>query len=141
MRGWLALPPALAILATAGVAAPPTPVYTEAQAVTGATLYAVRCAMCHGRDLEGTYETPALTGRFIANWSGAPLADLADYLVRAMPQFAPGTLTPEDKVALLAFLLKANALPAGPTPLPPGDEALQRIIFEPPPPLASRTEK
>ena len=107
-------------------------VYTEAQAEAGAQLYATRCAMCHGRMLEGTFETPGLQGKFIANWGKAPLRDLYDYLGRAMPQYAPGSLTPEEDARLVAFLLKANALPAGREELPANGVVLQGIRLEPP---------
>jgi hypothetical protein len=47
-----------------------------------------------------------------------------------MPQFAPGTLMPEDNARLMAFLLKANGMPAGPTPLPADSVTLHAIILE-----------
>ena len=112
-------------------------VYTAAQAETGAQLYAARCAMCHGKMLEGTYETPALQSRFIANWSKAPLGNLYDYLARAMPQFAPGTMTPDETAKITAYLLKANALPAGSQPLPADSAALRQIMLEPLPATVS----
>lgn len=128
---------ALLLIAAAAVSAAAAPlstrkgVYTEAQAEAGGQLYAERCAMCHGAMLEGTFETPALQGKFIANWSRAPLSDLYDYLGRAMPQFAPGSLTADENARLVAFLLKANALPAGNDPLPASSAALQAIRLEP----------
>jgi len=106
-------------------------VYTSDQAEAGAQLYAARCAMCHGKMLEGSYDIPGLQDRFIANWSKAPLSNLYDYLGRAMPQFAPGSLKPEENAKLVAYLLKANALPAGSQPLPANSAALQRIMLEP----------
>lgn len=108
-------------------------VYSDAQAQAGAQLYAVRCASCHGKMLEGTYETPALQTRFIANWSKAPLSDLYDYVGRAMPQFAPGSLKPEETAAIVAYLLKSNTMPAGALPLPADSAALKRIMLEPVP--------
>lgn len=112
-------------------------VYTESQAEAGAQLYAARCAQCHGAMLEGTFETPALQGRFIANWSKAPLGDMYDYIARAMPQFAPGSLNPDETARIVAYLLKANALPAGARSLPADSAALKRIMLEPAPPSVS----
>ncbi len=109
-------------------------VYSESQAEGGAQLYAQRCAMCHGRSLEGTYETPGLTGKFLANWGKRPLGDLYDYVDRAMPQFAPSTLTPEENAALMAFLLKANGMPAGRDSLPADSAKLHAIILDAPGP-------
>ena len=105
----------------AGQAAPMTGtqsgVFTEAQAAEGAVVYGERCAMCHGKSAEGTWEVPPLKGKFLANWGKAPVVSLFDYLGHAMPQFAPGTLSPQDNVRLIAFLLKANGAPAGAKPL------------------------
>ena len=110
--------------------------YTAEQADAGARLYAINCAMCHGTRLEGRGEIPALTGRFVANWAGRPVGDLYTYVSQAMPQHAPGTLSPEQNAQLLALLLRANGAPAGTRPLPNDGAALQRITFDPP--LASR---
>lgn len=106
-------------------------VYSDEQAQAGAQLYATRCAMCHGRQLEGTYDTPGLQSRFIASWNKVPLSELYDYLGRAMPQFAPGSLKPDETARILAYLLKANAQPAGAQPLPADSAALRRILLEP----------
>jgi mono/diheme cytochrome c family protein len=134
----LALPLSAAALLTIGAAAPAPVstlkgVYSADQATAGAQLYAARCAMCHGKMLEGTFETPALQDRFIANWSKAPLSDLYDYLARAMPQFAPGSLNPDETAKIVAYLLQSNALPAGPQALPAESAALKRIMLEPQP--------
>ena len=105
-------------------------VYSAAQADEGARLYSVKCAMCHAARLEGTVETPALVGKFMAGWADAPLADLFDYLGRAMPQNAPGSLSAQDNARLVAFILQGNGAPAGDTPLPDDVSALRRIILE-----------
>ncbi|MBB2166354.1 cytochrome c [Gluconacetobacter sp. 1b LMG 1731] len=86
-----------------------------AEPAHGADLYRTACAMCHGTRLEGNFETPALTGRFVANWAGAPVSELEAYVHRAMPLMAPGTLSPDDTRAVVAFLLAANDLPQGKT--------------------------
>jgi mono/diheme cytochrome c family protein len=121
---------------TLGAAAPKATstlkgVFTDDQAQAGAELYAARCAMCHGHMLEGTYETPGLQNRFIVNWSKAPLSELYDYLGRAMPQFAPGSLKPDENASIVAYLLKANTQPAGAQPLPADSAALKHILLEP----------
>lgn len=116
-------------------------VYSESQAAAGAQLYAERCMMCHGAMLEGTFETPALQGKFIASWSRAPLGDLYDYIGRAMPQFAPGSLTPDEDAKLIAFLLKANGLPAGRDSLPADSAMLKGIILEPRDPFLDARKK
>lgn len=118
--------------AVAQAPAPSSGVYTAAEASAGATLYAARCAMCHGSRLEGTFEIPALKGKFVANWARAPLGDLFDYVSNAMPQSAPGSLSPDDNAKIVAFLLQQNDLPSGPTALPADSTKLRTVIFPPP---------
>lgn len=95
----------------------------------GATVYAQKCALCHGQRGEGigTGATayPKLIGR--APREGFPFGrDLAhvktvgnywpyattvyDYLRRAMPLNAPGSLTPTELYSLTAFLLAENEI-------------------------------
>jgi mono/diheme cytochrome c family protein len=105
--------------------------YSEAQATAGASLYATHCAMCHGQRLEGTYEIPPLKDRFLGNWAHAPLGRLFDYVSRAMPQFAPGSLTPDQNAAIVAFLLKQNNMPAGSKPMATDAAALDPVTIEP----------
>lgn len=107
-------------------------VYTAEQAKAGARTYAIRCAVCHGSRLEGSYEVPALTGKFVAHWARRPVWPLFDYVSRAMPQPAPGSLSPTENAALIAFLLEANGLPAGERPLPSDQAGLSAIAFDGP---------
>jgi hypothetical protein len=46
-----------------------------------------------------------------------------------MPQMAPGSLSPADNAKIVAYLLKANGMPAGNTPLAGDQAALDRIAF------------
>ena len=136
MRRALAFAAVAALIPLVAAVAPPSRgsrmgVYSAAQAQQGSQIYAERCAMCHGARLEGTVEVPALTGKFVANWGGRPLGDLYDYLGRAMPQSAPGTLASQDNALLIAFLLKANGAPSGASVLPADSAALHRIAFDP----------
>lgn len=130
---------ALLLAGGAALAAAPAPittatgVYTAQQADAGAALYAERCALCHGAAAQGTWEVPPLTGRFMGNWGHGSVGALADYIGRAMPQMAPATLEPQEKVALVAYLLRANGMPAGSKPLPADAAALAAITIEPAP--------
>lgn len=88
----------------------------------GAELYKAQCAMCHGQNGEGMEPAfPRLLGRVpeaegykfahdpklphtIGNyWSHA--TTLFDYIKRAMPHTAPGSLTDDQTYALTAYLL------------------------------------
>jgi len=108
-------------------------IYTGTQAKEGAALYAAQCAMCHGQNLEGTFDTPSLRGKFIADWNGAPVSALFGYIGNVMPQFAPGSLSPDDEARIIAFLLHANGMPEGAAPLPADPEALKSMLLSPVP--------
>lgn len=105
-------------------------VYTEQQAVEGAQLYKSVCAMCHGEALDGIGEIPSLKGRLIYNFRGSSVGALYDYVSRAMPQMAPGSLSPSANAAIVAFLLKENDMPAGAKRLPADQATLDAIPFE-----------
>jgi cytochrome c len=91
----------------------------------GDALYKAQCAMCHGQRGEGMLPAyPALIGRDPAGedfkfatdpkivptignyWPYA--TTIFDYIKRAMPLTAPGSLTDDQVYALTAYLLAAN---------------------------------
>ncbi len=89
-------------------------VYTQAQADAGRQVYSARCSECH-RDslLGGVNESPPLKGeRFLANWAGSPLRALYGRILSTMPQSDPGSLSPEEALQIVAYLLQANGSPA-----------------------------
>lgn len=97
----------------------------EGTSAEGAVLYAQQCAGCHGPRGEGVRPAPKLIGtspaagyvfandgkadRTIGNyWPYA--TTVYDYVKRAMPLAAPGTLTPNQTYSLVAFLLSENGV-------------------------------
>lgn len=89
----------------------------------GATVYAGQCASCHGARGEGQGPYPRLVGAEPKN--GFPFGrdpkiphtignywpyatTLYDYIHRAMPLTAPGSLAPADVYSLVAYLLAEN---------------------------------
>jgi len=89
----------------------------------GAIVYAKTCASCHGPNGEGMPPNPKLVGRipgdsfpFATDSKAAktigsywPYATtLFDYIRRAMPQNALGSLSANDTYAVIAFLLSTN---------------------------------
>ena len=94
--------------------------------VQGAELYRQKCAMCHGQKGEGIAPVyPALVGRdprqgfpFGTDWKIVKTVGnywpysttLFDYIRRAMPYTAPGSLTNDEVYALTAHLLAANEI-------------------------------
>jgi mono/diheme cytochrome c family protein len=124
----------IAIIAIAGSAQAQTSiwdgVYTETQAARGSTGFASHCAACHGADLGGTGEAPALSGpKFLSDFDGVSLGDVFDRIRTTMPQDNPGSLTRDQAADILAFLLKANTLPAGAKELDRRSEFLKAIGF------------
>ena len=89
----------------------------QGTAEQGEIIYAQKCAVCHGVNGEGGI-SPALaggeplsngidTGKTIGNfWPYA--TTIFDYTRRAMPWFAPRTLTDDEVYALTAYLLVLN---------------------------------
>jgi mono/diheme cytochrome c family protein len=106
-------------------------VYTEGQAKRGSLLYNQHCSACHGADLTGGDEVPALRGEsFLANWSGLPLSELFERIRTSMPADNPGKLNRQQNADLLAYVLKFDSYPAGSSELPTQTDALQQIRFE-----------
>jgi mono/diheme cytochrome c family protein len=94
-------------------------VYTEAQATRGEAPYLESCGGCHGAGLEGADMTPALIGAvFGANWNDLSVGDLAERIRISMPLDRPGKLTRQQTADVVAFILQANAWPAGQSELP-----------------------
>ena len=110
-------------------------VYTAAQATRGATVYKDSCASCHGDDLSGGGQTPALTGKeFNGDWNDLTLSDLFDRTRLSMPADKPGSLTPAQTADLIAFLLSKGDYPAGQTELPADGAPLKALKFASPKP-------
>lgn len=104
-------------------------VYTDAQARIGETLYADKCAECHGPEALGG-NGPALTGAvFAAGWEGIALSDLFERMRATAPATNPGSLNRDEVAALAAYILELNGFPSGPTDLPGSVELLKPIRF------------
>jgi mono/diheme cytochrome c family protein len=103
-------------------------VYTREQADRGETLYAGRCARCHGDVLQGVEAAPALAGlTFYANWEGETLDALFERMRTSMPQDRPGSLTRTENADILAYMLRVAKYPAGTMMLDSQGGALTRV--------------
>ena len=87
----------------------------------GKVLFAQRCSMCHGARGEGRDPLgPPLVGGIGSLASREPLLTVGsywpnavsiwDYIRRAMPYPAPGSLSDDEVYSLTAFLLAANGI-------------------------------
>jgi mono/diheme cytochrome c family protein len=105
-------------------------VYTTAQADAGEKVYFARCATCHGDDLNGREQSPALAGsQFLDSWNGRDLRRLLDR-IQTMPPADPKPLTPAEGLDVMAFLLRAAEMPSGSVPLPTDRARLADIRFD-----------
>jgi len=127
-----------AIPASAGPAVTPG-FYTDAQARRGQVLFGKVCTPCH----TSTPDFPAsrLAGRGFALGSQKIFIDVGGrYLQKypsvyhiyrrvrdSMPSYDATSVSPIDKVDIVAYLLKANGLPAGDVPLPPDTTAMKTL--------------
>lgn len=86
-------------------------------AAGGASTYASACAGCHGAAASGGAEAPPLTGAdFWSQWQGQPLRKLYTRIISTMPQNDPGTLTEQQALGIVAYLIQLNT---GAAPNPP----------------------
>ncbi len=107
-------------------------VYTQEQAIRGATAYADNCASCHGGDMSGGDFAPDLIGEvFAQHWGSKDLSDLFAK-VHTMPPDRPGALGGEAYADIVAFVLKTNGYPAGPKPMSTDPAVLKLITFKKP---------
>lgn len=109
-------------------------IFTAAQAARGQALYERRCAACHGQRLEGASSLPLAGERFLARWGqGDRNVDELYYITRTqMPYGAGGTLTAQQYIDLVAYILSANGYRPGDRELPADSAALQAIRIAPP---------
>jgi mono/diheme cytochrome c family protein len=97
----------------------------------GESLCAQECASCHGTELTGNDETPALAGpAFLANWDGLTVGDLSERVRQTMPPNKLGRLTRQQIVDILGYVLNVNGFPAGKTELDPKTAPLKQIRIE-----------
>ena len=103
-------------------------VYSAEQAQKGKVLYGNRCAKCHGENLGGD-RAPALSGPyFFERWDS--VGDVLQLAQKTMPQDEPASLTPQEYVDIVSYVLSFNGLPAGQTNLPPDPDKLKSIKIE-----------
>ena len=93
--------------------------FTDVQAKAGEAVYAKACASCHGANLTSG-AAPALAGPAFARSWGDPRVTLDDlfFIIRTtMPPNNVTALSPTDRAAVFAHILKSNGYAAGPVAL------------------------
>lgn len=107
--------------------------YNEEQALRGQALYYQHCLDCHGETMAGVDKAPALAGpQFGSTWDKAPLEALVARIL-SMPPEKPGSLSRQQSVDLLSYMLWYNGLPLGSAPLSAEAGVLLQTTFRLPP--------
>jgi len=87
-------------------------VYSTAQAERGQSAYAWSCSRCHGEDLTGSGNV--LRGaKFMDHWREDSLKSFFNAIKTTMPRNAPRSLGDGEYIDIVAYILQANAFPAG----------------------------
>lgn len=112
-------------------------VFTEAQAQRGQAAYTGPCGMCHGRRLNGAPDDPDMLStpplaraKFLRTWEGRSLATLFDYTRATMPESNPSSLTDDEYIDIIAYMLSVSGMPAGDNELRPDPQSLARFVIE-----------
>jgi mono/diheme cytochrome c family protein len=100
-----------------------TGVFTAAQATRGEEVYTNACARCHM-----TAQHSGAT--FAATWHNRRVFDLYDILVNTMPLDDPGSLSEQEYIDVVAYILKINGHPAGKAALKPDPATLKTLRID-----------
>jgi hypothetical protein len=98
-------------------------VYSREQWLRGRDVYSGLCAGCHPA---ATHVGPIFT----TSWAGKKLSDLFGFLRERMPKNDPGSLSEQDYVDVMSYMLRLNGMPAGTEELPPDSVALTKIRID-----------
>ena len=106
-------------------------VYSKEQAGRGQTAYNSKCARCHGENLMGGEDSPALVDRdFLEKWNGKSVGSLVETIRKTMPSDGPGKLTRQQCTDITAYLLSVNSFPPGNGDLPSDPDVLNAILVQ-----------
>lgn len=87
-------------------AAEPAGFFTEAQALRGRTVFRSICSECH-------YSSEFSSDSFKFAWRRRDAGALYGYIADAMPEDAPGSLTTQQYLDVLSYILDMNGFPTG----------------------------
>lgn len=116
-------------LTACSTAAPPPPAaepapteltlasFTAEQADRGERVFTSVCSVCHGRN---EFRGPI----FALTWRVEPVGNLFQHISTTMPQDQPGSLSPDEYAAVVAYLLRLNGRTPGDHELPADAELL-----------------
>ena len=89
-------------------------IFTPAQAEHGASIVQQKCGACHGDNLQGGQEAPALRDdAFWSEWDQKTARNLYSRIISTMPPDGPGTLKENEVIDIVAFIVHENGVPPG----------------------------
>jgi len=93
-------------------------IYAQAQSERGRTIFVASCGRCHNDELAGSERGPALSGDgYWQRWDNDSFDKLFTKVRDTMPQQGVESLSDEQKVDALSYVLAKNGAPAGPKAL------------------------
>ncbi len=98
-------------------------VFTTEQAERGRAVYTSSCAACH-------MSTQHSGGTFANTWHNRRVSDLYELLYSTMPLDAPGSLSAQQYIDVVAYMLQLNGHPAGTSTLPQDLPALRKVRID-----------
>ena len=112
-------------------------VYTEAQESRGEFIYEGACGFCHGYGLDGAADDPDMRSapplaraKFLRDWEGRSLAVLFELSNTTMPEDNPGSLTDQEFVDVIAYMLSVSNLPTGDAELQVDLQGLSQVTIQ-----------
>jgi S-disulfanyl-L-cysteine oxidoreductase SoxD len=105
-------------------------VFSDAQAARGKAQYNTSCSACHMEDLSGSGQALPLAGDGFSDiWEGQTLSDMFDLIQGTMPQDKPGSLTPDQALDVMSYILQYNKFPSGKDDLKGDPDTLKNILI------------
>jgi hypothetical protein len=105
--------------------------FTKEQAARGEALYVKHCERCHNPEKVPAGKKPGpptIGAKFLDTWADRTLGELFTTIFTTMPSDGTATLTVEESLDSVAYLLKANGFPEGTTPLK-NDDAMKSAVI------------
>jgi cytochrome c len=105
-------------------------VFTADEAARGKAQYNNTCSACHMEDLSGSGQALPLAGdAFMDIWEGQTMNDFFQLVQGTMPQDKPGSLTADQALDVMAYILQQNKFPVGKDELKNDPDALKGILI------------
>lgn len=120
--GDVAMPAAESAVEPVATASTGSATFTEAQADRGRDTFRGMCTECH-------YSSEFSDSQFKFKWSRRSAGNLFALIQNEMPETAPGSLTPEEAVEIVSYILRMNGFDAGASELAPDRAVLDGVAL------------